>query len=105
MIRNAVIHLTGEQPIVADLEQMPSTTDVGILCTNVRYVDGKKPNFIDHTLSTFLFPMAHVRFIEISAPDIRRDLPAIGAGEIPAPVDDMLDLEPDEDFLRRIREA
>ena len=105
MIRNAVIHLTGEQPLVADLDQMPTPTDVGLLCSNVRYVDGKKPNFIDHRESTFLFPMLHIRFIEIPSAEDRRDLPAIGAGEIPAPVDDMLDLEPDEDFLRRIREA
>jgi hypothetical protein len=105
VIRNTVIHLAGEQPIVADLEQMPLPSDVGILCSNVRYADGKKPNFIDHTESTFLFPMIHVRFIEIPAADIRRDLPALAMGDLTTEDEELLDLEPDEDFLRRIREA
>jgi hypothetical protein len=105
MIRNAVVHLTGQQPVVADLEQMPLPTDIGIVCTNVRYADGKKPNFINHTESTFLFPMAHIFFIEIPAADIRRDLPALQAGDFGSEEEELLDLEPDEDFLRRIREA
>jgi hypothetical protein len=105
MIRNAVIHLSGEQPVVVDLEQMPTVTDVAIVCTNVRYVGGKKPNFIDHTESTFIFPMLNIRFIEIPGAEIRQDLPALAAGEIETDADELLDLEPDEDFLRRIREA
>jgi hypothetical protein len=105
MIRNVVIHLTGEQPIMVDLDQLPTATDVGVLCSNVKYIDGKKPTFIDHTESSFLFPMAHIRFIEIPSADVRRDQPRLQAGDYDLPPEDAGDLEPDEDFLRRIREA
>lgn len=105
MIRNAVIHLAGEQPLLADLDEMPQSTDIGLLCSNVRYIDGKKPTFIDHTESTFLFPMVFVRFVEIPPAEIRGDRPMLTAGPIEAEDEDMPDLEPDEDFLRRIREA
>ena len=109
MIRNAVIHIANEQPLLADLYQMPTTTDVSLVCTNVRNLDGKKPVFVDHSGSVFVFPYLHVRFIEILAatatglPTSPEDaLPAAAQSE-DGEVDE--DLELDEDFLRRIREA
>ena len=65
VIRNAVIHIANEQPLLADLYQMPTTADVSLVCTNVRMLDGKKPIFIDYSTSVFVFPYLHVRFIEI----------------------------------------
>ena len=106
VIKNAVIHVAGEQPILADLFDTPGNTDVGLLCTNVRTVDGKRPVFVDHTDSVFFFPYLHIRFVEILAN--AGGLPALdapaepGASELPGPE---VDLELDEDFLRRIREV
>jgi hypothetical protein len=108
VLRNVVIHLNNEQPVLADLFEIPSPRDIAVLCTNLRTPDGKRPVFIDQTDSTFLLPLAHIRFIEIpeganrtgdgSAPSGRnRTAPA------PAPVEP--DIEIDEDFLRRIRDA
>jgi hypothetical protein len=109
VIRNAVIHIANEQPLLADLYQMPVTTDVSLVCTNVRNLDGKKPVFVDRSNSVFVFPYLHVRFIEIMAgsdtslPSSGDDLAVVtepnGDGEADA------DLELDEDFLRRVREA
>ena len=45
MIRDAVIHLLSEQPVIADLFEMPSPGDVTLLCTNLRTKDGKRPVF------------------------------------------------------------
>jgi hypothetical protein len=110
VIRNAVIHITNEQPLLADLFDMPSSTDVSLVCTNIRGLDGKKPIFIDHSGSSFVFPYLHVRFIEIPAgqgiaePEPEDDAvpAAVGAVELDgADGDD----EIDEDFLRRIREV
>jgi hypothetical protein len=111
VIRNAVIHIANEQPLLADLYTMPTSTDVSLVCTNVRSLDGKKPIFIDHTGSAFVFPYLHVRFIEIP-PDAVTGLPDEPAEDVPAPTDEVLDLDAvegdddlDEDFLRRIREV
>ena len=74
VIRNVVIHIANEQPLLADLYEMPGTTDISLVCTNVRMLDGKKPLFIDHTSSTFVFPYLHIRFIEVlpgsTAPEV-----------------------------------
>jgi hypothetical protein len=115
VLRNVIIHLNNEQPVVADLFQVPSPLDVAILCTNLRTPDGKRPVFIDQSDSTFLLPLAHIRFVEIpvgsdEGPD-GPDGPGAGQG-LPrrhrpaAPiVEPEADIEIDEDFLRKIRDA
>ena len=72
MIRNVVIHVSNEQPLLADLYDVPSAADVGLVCTNVRMMDGKRPIFIDHSDSTFFFPNLHIRFLEIPAVEMSR---------------------------------
>lgn len=65
MLRNVVVHINNEQPIIVDLVAEPSPSDVALLCKNVRTLNGKKPVFIDKVDSTFLMPLAAIRFVEI----------------------------------------
>ena len=107
MIRNAVLHINNEQPMLADLLVMPSTSDVTVLCTNLRTLNGKRPVFTDHLNSVFVFPLIHLRFIEIppgSTEDLADVLPALTAGDAPS-VEPEPELEIDEELLRRVREA
>ena len=113
MIRNTVVHLNGEQPLLADLYDMPTNGDVSLVCTNVRNFDGKKPVFVDRSDSVFVFPYIHIRFIEIMATAATGlaaasdDTAVVAAGAPPGTndLDGDADLELDEDFLRRIREV
>ena len=101
MIKDAVLHLLNEQPLVVDLFDPPSTHDSGLLCTNVRTTAGKRPAFADRIDSTFLFPYAQIRFLEIAPEGATSGSTEAAAAAEPEPAD--LDL--DEDFLRRIRDA
>ena len=65
MIRNVCIHTANEQPLMCDLYELPSVDDAGLVCTNLRSMDGKRPVFIDAIGSTFFFPYHIVRFLEI----------------------------------------
>ena len=65
MIRNVCIHVSNEQPLMCDLYELPSVDDAGLVCTNLRSMDGKRPVFIDAIASTFFFPYHVVRFLEI----------------------------------------
>ena len=65
MIRNVVLHVTNEQPLIADLYAIPTPADAGLLCTNLRMMDGKRPIFIDSSVATFFFPYRVIRFLEI----------------------------------------
>jgi hypothetical protein len=116
MIRNACIHLNGEQPLLADLFELPSTADVALRCTNLRAMNGKRPVFADDSASVFFFPMIHIRFLEIPPSamagsgggdtEMPRPMPVAVTNQLEAgPPEEELDLEIDEDFLRRVREA
>ena len=123
MIRNVVIHMNNEQPLVADLFEMPDSGDGLLRCTNLRTLGGKRPVFADEMASTFYFPYLNIRFLEftprtLGGPDqpATTDVIAVSAANGTAPADDEAggdapgeavetELEIDEDFLRRIREA
>ena len=113
MLRDVVIHLNGEQPLLADLYEAPSPGDVGLRCTNLREKNGKRPVFVDDSRSIFFFPYLHIRFVEIPPGTIApsdQSLALTADGQDPdagpaEPFELEPDLEIDEDFLRRIREV
>jgi hypothetical protein len=65
MIRNVVVHIANEQPILVDIVIDPKPSDVALICSNVRTMGGKKPVFIDKSDSTFVMPLASIRFVEM----------------------------------------
>jgi hypothetical protein len=100
----AILHLMNDQPLAVDLLEEPKPSDQSIVCTNVKTIDGKRPVFIDFSSSTFVFPVTMLRFLEmpreVAEADGTRPI-LVGAGD----EDEADDLEIDEDFLRRVREA
>jgi len=112
MIRNVVLHLNNEQPVVVDLFELPTAGDLGVRCTNMKTLDGKRPVFIDDINAVFFFPYLHVRFVEIPPRSlVGTELEVSVEVAVPVAVpetesdDDDGNLEIDEDFLRRIREV
>ena len=113
VIRNVILHLNNEQPLLADLYEAPSPGDVGLRCTNLRMMNGKRPVFVDDMKSIFFFPYLHIRFVEIPPGSITGSDPSMAVtteGDeepvAPPPAPEVeADLEIDEDFLRRIREV
>ncbi len=96
MIR-AVIHPLSDQPLLVEIEEMPTAGDVSLVCFNVRSMDGKRPKYIDRKDSTFLSPLNSIRFVEIYP---------TGEGQaLEAEEQEPEELEIDEEFLRRVREA
>ena len=139
MIRDVVLHMQGDQPMVADIESLPTADDSTLVCTNLRTIEKRKPLTVDHMDAVFIIPLLFIRFIEIPRAAILaaglggvggKRAPALPAGamvvaqpahgdvldvpfdEMPEddegsaePEDPYADLEPDEELLRRIREA
>lgn len=102
--------------MLADLYAPPEAGDLGLRCTNLRMMNGKRPVFVDDSNSIFFFPYLHVRFVEIppaavtgsdgllqldTGGDDRRQM---RSDRPPAPEPEA-DLEIDEDLMRRIREV
>lgn len=132
MIHNVCIHVSNEQPLLADLYDLPSSSDAGLVCTNVRSMDGKRPIFIDSSAATFFFPYHVIRFLEIpegsiepgrsrdgqagaiplkppadgpeTSPESRLPVLVGGRSDQPDTDDPEVELEIDEGFLQRIRD-
>ena len=109
MLRDVVIHLHNEQPILADLFEEPSTPDFCLICTNLRTMNGKAPVFVNDGRSTFMFPLAHVRFVEIRtlteadvAADTTDDV-AVDAAAEPAEVAEVAGVEALSQPTRRLK--
>ena len=131
MIRNVILHLHSELPMKADIESLPTAADAGLLCTNLRTIEGRKPVSTEFLDSVFFMPYNTIRFIEIPRASIHsagidKDLPQPAAlpaeaGAVPDDAhvivtppppptlteeDDGLEhAEPDAELLRRIRDA
>jgi hypothetical protein len=97
--------MSNEQPLFADIESMPTAGDAMLVCTNLRLLNGRKPDWTDRVDSWFVIPLVSIRFIEIprSALGSQEGLVALPGSGFDQPVD--LDDEPDADLLRRIRDA
>jgi hypothetical protein len=112
VIRDVVLHINNEQPLRADLFELPEGDTMLLRCTNVRTMNGTRPVYIDDLNSIIFFPMLHLRFIEILPATQGAEHLALGPGEERVPVEAGIakdspeeDLQIDEDFLRRVRDA
>ena len=114
MIRDVVLHINNEQPLRADLFEFPEPDAVLLRCTNVRTLNNTRPVFVDDLNSIVFFPMLHLRFIEVLPKSQAEANLSLGPGETPIPIaaaaptpepEPEEDLQIDEDFLRKVREA
>ncbi len=64
MAFTVIIHLTGTDPFLAEMDTMPDPTSGFIVCTNPRARDGKNLIFIEPECTRFMFPWHRISFIE-----------------------------------------
>lgn len=65
MAITVIIHITNEDPIVAEIEEIPSVSDKVLIGTNPRKRDGKDLHYIDADVTTVLWPWDRINFLEI----------------------------------------
>jgi hypothetical protein len=65
MARSVIIHLINEDPVLADMEELPSASATCVYFTNPRKRDGKPVGWATPGATAFVFSMARVNFIEV----------------------------------------
>jgi len=60
-----LLHLTGEDPVVGEIEGMPAPTDTAVTLNNPRRRDGKDLPNVQGNVVTVIWPMWRVNFIEV----------------------------------------
>ncbi len=60
-----ILHIQGEEPIMGEMEDLPSPTDVLIKVGHPRRIDGKDISYLADSVTTVYWPVARVNFLEI----------------------------------------
>jgi hypothetical protein len=62
---SVIIHIQNEDPILGEMDAIPSPGDTMLIVKNPRRRDGKDLSFIDANVSTVVWPVSRVNFIEV----------------------------------------
>lgn len=62
---SVVLHVQGEEPIVCEIEKLPESSDLLLTVTNPRRADGKDLHYLSENVTTVIYPVARINFIEI----------------------------------------
>jgi hypothetical protein len=60
-----LIHFMGEDPMVAEVDEMPDPSDQFLACKNPRRRDGKDVSYLLQDIRTLLLPWHRIHCVEI----------------------------------------
>lgn len=60
-----LLHISGEEPIAGEVEELPQANDTIITVINPRRRDGKDIHYIDSRAIKVVWPLDRISFIEI----------------------------------------
>lgn len=62
---SVLIHVMNEDPIFGEVDSLPNPTDTLIIVKNPRRRDGKDLHYLEVNVSTVVWPVSRVNFIEV----------------------------------------
>ncbi len=65
MAYTVLIHISNEEPILGELEQLPNVTDTLIVVQSPRMRDGKDLRYLAKEVTQVIWPLSRIGFIEI----------------------------------------
>lgn len=72
MPKTCVLHIAGEDPILADLDQEPQPTDAYVKVSNLRKRDGKEVSYLTAGVQSVIYPWHRITFLEIMVSEEER---------------------------------
>lgn len=73
MAKTVILHIAGEDPVLADLEHEPQPSDAFIRVSNMRKRDGKDVPYLAPGVQSVIFPWHRITFLEIMPSVEERD--------------------------------
>jgi hypothetical protein len=65
MAHTIVIHVTNEDPIVGEVDELPAHSDTLLILHNPRRRDGKDLHYLQSDVVTVIWPVSQITFMEI----------------------------------------
>jgi hypothetical protein len=60
-----IMHVQNEDPILGEVDTLPSPTDVSVMVKNPTRKDGKELTYLEADVTTVIWPFWKINFIEI----------------------------------------
>ncbi len=60
-----IVHILGEDPLVAEMEELPSPADNCVVFSRARRRDGKAIPYLAEGVQRIFFPWERINFIEV----------------------------------------
>ncbi len=60
-----VVHISNDDPVVGDVDELPTKTDTILTVHNPRRRDGKDVQYLANDVVTVIWPINQVAFIEV----------------------------------------
>lgn len=64
-MQSVIIHMSNEDPVLGEVDELPAPTDNIITLKNPRRRDGKDLHYLEPNVSVVIYPLAKISFIEI----------------------------------------
>jgi hypothetical protein len=74
MAVTVIVHVMGEDPFLAELEELPDRSDQSVILTNPRRRDNKPLYYLERETMSVIYPLHRINFIEV--------MPSEGTGEV-----------------------
>jgi hypothetical protein len=65
MTQTVVVHISNEDPVVGELDELPAVTDTMLVIHNPRQRDGKDISYLSNDVVTVIWPVNKISFIEV----------------------------------------
>jgi hypothetical protein len=65
MAYTVILHIPGETPIAAEVEELPKPTDTIIVLSNPRQRDGKDLHYLEPNVVKVIWPLSKINLIEV----------------------------------------
>ncbi len=72
MAKLVIIHVMNEDPILAEVEELPKPTDQFLEFTNPKRRDGKPIPYVTIGAKSFMFPWHRLSFVEVMTTEAER---------------------------------
>lgn len=69
------VHISGDDPVVLDVDELPGPTDQWVIGTNPRRRDQKEVTYILREVNQVMFPVGRINFIQILPSEREEEIP------------------------------
>ena len=74
MPHTLILHIANTDPVVGEVDELPTPSDIMIAVTNPRRKDGKDLHYLAENASIVYWPIATINFIEVITEEIDEEI-------------------------------